>query len=147
MATILKIKLRDRRALIGVLALGAAACLTVYTSPSSLAQTGVPWTLGRIEQGFVWAPRANVVPAIDACDSKLPNAQPTWTGSSYDLPPPVCLLRTMRAGGASSKAMAFARWYHAFSEGDGAFIVSVRKPRFGVVSIAEIELPGRADNN
>lgn len=42
--------------------------------------------------------------------------------------------------------MAFARWYRA-SEGDEAFIVSLRKPRFGVVSIAEIELPTRADNN
>ncbi len=37
--------------------------------------------------------------------------------------------------------MAFARWY------ESAFIVSLRKPRFGVVSIVEIELPGRADNN
>jgi hypothetical protein len=42
--------------------------------------------------------------------------------------------------------MAFARWYSA-SEDDEAFIVSLRRPRFGVVSIAEIELPSRAGNN
>jgi hypothetical protein len=57
------------------------------------------------------------------------------------------LVTSYARGGASSKAMAFARWYYAYSGGEYAFIVSLRKPRFGVVSIAEIELPSRADNN
>jgi hypothetical protein len=53
----------------------------------------------------------------------------------------------MRAGGASSNAIAFTRWYYPFSEGDSAFIDRLVKPRFGVISIAQIELPGRANTN
>lgn len=122
------------RALVSVLALGAAACLSVCTSPSSRAQTGAPWRLGRIDQGFVWSPRDNVVPAIDACAFK----------GHAESPDQACLLRAMQSGGASSKAIAFTRWYYTFSDGS-AFIYLLLKPRFGVVSIAEIELPGRAN--
>jgi hypothetical protein len=133
----LKIRLRDRRALIGVLAFGAIAGLAVFLSPPSRAQTTAPWTLGRIDQSFVWSPQVNVVPAIDVCAVKAHAASPEQT----------CLLQAMQAGGASSKATAFARWYYTFSEGDSAFIYRLLKPRFGVVSIAEIELPGRANTN
>lgn len=140
MPAILKTKLRAPRALISVLALGAAACLSICMSPSSRAQTGAPWRLGRIDQGFVWSPRVNVVPAIDACAVKMVKVH-------AESPEQACLLRAMQAGGASSKAIAFARWYYTFSEGDSAFIYRLLRPRFGVVSIAEIELPGRANTN
>ena len=49
--------------------------------------------------------------------------------------------------GPLSKAIAFTRWYYTFPEGGSAFIYRLLKPRFGVVSIAEIELPGRANTN
>ena len=133
-------KLRVPRALIGVLALGAAAYLNIGIAPSSRAQTGAPWTLGRIDQSFVWSPRVNVVPAIDACAVKMVKMH-------AESPEQTCLLRAMGAGGASSKAVAFARWYYTFPEGNSAFIYRLLKPRFGVVSIAEIELPGRANTN
>lgn len=147
MAGMITMKSRGPRLFLGSIALGAIACLNVVMSPPSSAQSGAPWKLGRIDQSYVWAPRVNVVPAIDACHANQPEVQPTWTGRSYELPPPICLLRVMRAGGASPNAMAFARSYSAHSEGDEAFIINFYKPRFGVVSIAEIELPGRADNN
>ena len=85
----------------------------------------------------MWSPRVNVVPAIDECAAK----------AHTESPEQACLLRAMQAGGASSKAIAFTRWYYTFSEGDSAFIYRLLKPRFGVVSIAEIELPGRANTN
>lgn len=134
MAAMLKRNLRGCRTLIGVLAWGAAAYLTIGIAPSSRAQTGAPWTLGRIDQSFVWSPRVNVVPAIDACAVKMVKMH-------AESPEQACLLRAMGAGGASSKAVAFARWYGS------AFIYRLLKPRFGVVSIAEIELPGRANTN
>lgn len=43
--------------------------------------------------------------------------------------------------------MAFTRWYYSFPEGGSAFIDRLLKPRFGVVSIAQLELPGRANTN
>ena len=61
----------------------------------------------------MWSPRVNVVPAIDACDVKMPDVKPTGQ-ARYESPEPACLLRAMRAGGASSKAVAFARWYYTF---------------------------------
>jgi hypothetical protein len=125
------------RALVGAHAIAAVVCVMVCMSSSAHSQAGVPWTLGRFDQDFVWSPRLNVVPAIDACAVKTHAESPEQT----------CLLRAMRAGGASSKAIAFARWYYAFSEGDSAFADRLVKPRFGVVSIAEIELPGRANTN
>ena len=114
--------------------------LVVFLSPPSRAQTGAPWTLGRIDQSFVWSPRANVVPAIDACADKMVKMH-------ADPPEQACLLQAMQAGGALSKAIAFTRWYYTFSEGGPAFIYRLLKPTFGVVSIAEIELPGRANTN
>jgi hypothetical protein len=140
MAAIVKKRLWEPRTLVGVLALAAATYLTVGTSPSSSAQAGVPWRLGRIGQAFVWAPRVNVVPAIDSCAVKMVEMH-------AESPEQACLLRAMQAGAASSKAVAFARWYYTFSEGDSAFIYRLLKSRFGVVSIAEIELPGRANTN
>ena len=65
----------------------------------------------------------------------------------HESPEPVCLLRAMHAGGASSKAMAFARWYCRSQKANPLSSFRLHEPRFGVVSIAEIELPGRADNN
>lgn len=123
--------------LVGALAIATALYLTVCMSSSAYAQAGVPWILGRVDQDFVWSPQGNVVPAIDACAVKM----------HAESPEQACLLRAMRAGGASSKAIAFTRWYYTFSEGDSAFIDRVVKPRFGVVSIAQIELPGRANTN
>lgn len=90
------------------------------------------------------------MPEIDQCAGRLTKANPL----SVDASPPaqsseqVCLLRTMRASGASSKAIAFTRWYYASSQdNESAFIDHLTKPRFGAVSIASMELPGRANNN
>ena len=123
--------------LVGALAIAAALYLTVCMSSSAYAQAGVPWILGRVDQEFVWSPRVNVVPAIDACAVKM----------HAESPEQACLLQRCAQGGASSKAIAFTRWYYTFSEGDSAFIDRVVKPRFGAVSIAQIELPGRANTN
>ena len=118
-------------------AIAAVMCVSLCMPSYAYAQAGAPWSLGRIGQDFVWSPRDNVVPAIDACADK----------SHAESPEQECLLQAMRSGGASSRAIAFARWYHTFSEGDFAFINRLVKPRFGVVAIAEIELPGRANTN
>jgi hypothetical protein len=53
----------------------------------------------------------------------------------------------MRAHGAPPNAIAFVRWYYNAPEGDYGYIERLWKPEFGVVSLAETELPGRADNN
>ena len=140
-------RLRSRRAFIWILALGAVAGLAVPLSPPSGAQITAPWTLGRIDQRFVWSPRDNVVPAIDACNAKRSNTQSAGGTSSPESSEPTCLLRSMRAGGASPEAIAFTRWYYRAPDGEDCFIEHLTKARFGVVSIAEIEMPSRADNN
>jgi hypothetical protein len=129
-------KRRDAGILVS-LAIGAVVYLTICMSSSAYAQASAPRILGRVDQDFVWSPRVNVVPAIDACAIKM-HAESTEQA---------CLLRAMRADGASSEAIAFTQWYYTFSEGDSAFIDRLVKPRFGRVSIAQIELPGRANTN
>lgn len=62
-------------------------------------------------------------------------------------PEQACLLRVMQSGQAPAKAIAFTRWYYTFSEDGSVFIEHLFEPRFGVVSIAQIELPGRANTN
>jgi hypothetical protein len=110
----------------------AVAVVGTVSSPARV--TGAPsWMLGTIDQSFTWVARENPVPAIDACAGKASERS--------------CLLKIMRAGGASQRAMAFTRWYYAAFDGDSAFIVHVRKSRFGAVSIASVELPGRANDN
>jgi hypothetical protein len=137
MAGVVKLKPSLRRILVGALAIAAVAYLTVCMSSFAYAQAGEPWTLGRVDQDFAWSPRVIVVPAIDVCAVK----------ARAESPEQACLLRAMQAGGATSKAIAFTRWYYTFSEGDSVFIDRLLKSRFGVVSIAQIELPGRANTN
>ncbi len=137
MAGVVKLKLSLTCILVGALAIAAVAYLTVCMSSFAYAQAGEPWTLGTVDHDFVWLPRANVVPAIDVCAVK----------ARAESPEQACLLRAMQAGRATSKAIAFTRWYYIFSEGDSAFIDRLVKSRFGVVSIAQIELPGRANTN
>jgi hypothetical protein len=124
----------------------AGVLVLCVSAPPGLVAAGLPLrSLGKIDQRYAWVPKDNPVPALDQCAAKAAKTHP----ASSPLPSPeqTCLMRAMRDAGASNEALAFTRWYYEASHGDSGFITHVRSSRYGVVSVASVELPGKANDN
>jgi hypothetical protein len=108
-----------------------------------------PWTLGIVESSFIWSPPSGVIATIPDCAyhlAKQSGYQARSARPGEESPLQHCLVQVMREHGASANALAFTHWYHDMPGGDSVFMTSLTKPQFGIVQIAGIEYPGRANN-